>query len=378
MIKRNLLNILEHRLDDKKVLIVLGPRQAGKTTLLRELVKSNQLNTLWWNGDETDLRELLKNPSSTQLKSIIGSHKVVVIDEAQRIENIGLTIKLIYDNIPNVKVIATGSSAFELANRINEPLTGRKWEYFLNPVSYEEMVHHHGLLEERRLLEHRLIYGYYPEIITNPGNEKETLHQLADSYLYKDILTWENVQKPEKLEKLIQALAFQLGNEVSYLELSRMTGIDKETVERYIMLLERAFVVFRLGAFSRNLRKELSKARKIYFYDNGIRNAVIRNYAPLGLRSDIGALWENFLISERLKYLQSSGLFANQFFWRTHDRQEIDYIEEKDGILNAFEFKWSEKAKSKFPKIFLKTYPKHKTEVINKSNFESFIMESVF
>lgn len=375
MITRFIKPKIEQRLGDKKILIVLGPRQAGKTTLLRELTKARQLDALWWNGDEPDIRGLLSNASSTQLKSLIGDKKVIVIDEALRIENIGLTLKLIYDTISDCKVIATVSSSFELANRIKEPLTGRKWEYFLHPVSYEEMVNHHGLLEERRLLEQRLIYGYYPEVVTTPGHEKETLNQLSDSYLYKDILTWENVQKPDKLEKLIQAISFQLGNEVSYLELSRMTGIDKETVERYIILLERAFVIFRLGAFSRNLRKELTKARKIYFYDNGIRNAVIRNYAPLALRQDKGALWENFLISERLKYLQSRRMFSNQYFWRTHDRQEIDYIEDRDGMLYAYEFKWSEKAKSKFPAIFLNTYPQHFTKVINRENFETFISD---
>lgn len=375
MITRFIQPKIEQRLGDKKILIVLGPRQAGKTTLLRELTKARQLDALWWNGDEPDIRGLLSNASSTRLKSLIGDKKVIVIDEALRIENIGLTLKLIYDTISDCKVIATVSSSFELANRIKEPLTGRKWEYFLHPVSYEEMVNHHGLLEERRLLEQRLIYGYYPEVVTTPGHEKETLNQLSDSYLYKDILTWENVQKPDKLEKLIQAISFQLGNEVSYLELSRMTGIDKETVERYIILLERAFVIFRLGAFSRNLRKELTKARKIYFYDNGIRNAVIRNYAPLALRQDKGALWENFLISERLKYLQSRRMFSNQYFWRTHDRQEIDYIEDRDGMLYAYEFKWSEKAKSKFPAIFLNTYPQHFTKVINRENFETFISD---
>jgi len=374
MITRHILISLEKKLLDNKAIILLGPRQVGKTTLLRELVHRNELAALWWNGDETDVRELLKNPTSTLLKSYIGRHRVVVIDEAQRVENIGLVIKLIYDNIPGVKVIATGSSAFELANRINEPLTGRKWEYFLYPLSYAEMVQHHGITEERRMLNHRLIYGYYPDVVTSAGEEKEILQQLADSYLYKDILTWENVQKPQKLEKLIQALAFQLGNEVSYLELSRMAGIDKETVERYIILLERAFVVFRLGSFSRNLRKELSKSRKIYFYDNGIRNAVIRNYAPAGLRSDIGALWENFLLAERLKCLQKRELYVNRFFWRTHDRQEIDYIEEREGILHAFEFKWGEKNSNRFPRIFLETYPKHETTVVNRTNFESFVM----
>ena len=306
---------------------------------------------------------------------MIGKHKYLIIDEAQRIENIGLCIKLIYDNIDGVKVIATGSSAFELANKINEPLTGRKWEFFLYPISFGEMADHQGLIEENRLLHKRLIYGYYPEAVTMSGDEKEILHQLADSYLFKDILTWENVQKPERLEILLQALAFQLGNEVSYHELSKTTGLDKETVERYIILLERAFIVFRLRSFSRNLRTELKKSRKIYFYDNGLRNSLIRNFNPPELRNDIGALWENFLITERMKYLHQYQIYTNRYFWRTHSNQEIDYLEERDGKLFAFEFKWNVQSKAKFPKTFAATYPQSETRLITPANFHGFIYD---
>ena len=361
------------RLFDKKVIIVLGPRQTGKTTLLKEIVLLSTNETLWWNGDETDIRQILRNPSSTMLKSLIGKHKLLIIDEAQRIENIGLCIKLIYDNIEGVKVIASGSSAFELANKINEPLTGRKWEYFLYPISYKEMVDHHGLIEENRLLEHRLIYGYYPDVINNYGDEQAILQQLSDSYLYKDILTWEKVQKPDRLEALVQALAFQVGNEVSYFELGKITGLDKETVERYIILLEKAFIVFRLRSFSRNLRTELKKSRKIFFYDNGLRNAVIRQFNPLGLRNDVGALWENFIISERMKYLEYNKIYTNRYFWRTHSQQEIDYLEERDGKLLAFEFKWKSKSKVKLPKSFTEAYPESAQKVITPDNFYEFI-----
>ncbi len=374
MISRHINKLILNRINDRKVIIILGPRQSGKTTLLRNFIDETKTKALWWNGDETDIRQLLKNPTSSLLKSLIGKSKLLIIDEAQRIENVGLCIKLIHDNIENVKVIATGSSAFELANRINEPLTGRKWEYFMYPISYSEMVDTHGLMIEKRFLDHRLVYGYYPEVLNNPGDEKDILLQLSDSYLYKDILTWEKIQKPDRMEALVQALAFQVGNEVSYLELSRTTGLDKETVERYILLLERAFIVFRLRSFSRNLRTELKKSRKIYFYDNGLRNAIIRHFNPVGLRNDIGALWENFLISERVKYLQYHQIFTNQYFWRTHERQEIDYIEDRDGKLYAFEFKWNKKSKAKFPRTFTQNYPKNETKVITPDNFEEFIL----
>lgn len=360
-------------MSDKKAIIILGPRQAGKTTLITHLTARSGKNLLFWNGDETNIRIMLENPTSTRLRNLIGKHSLLVIDEAQRIENIGLCIKLITDNIPGVKVIATGSSAFELANKINEPLTGRKWEYQLYPLSYAEMVSHHGAMEENRLLQQRLVYGYYPEVVTNAGDEKECLKQISDSYLYRDILTWEKIHKPDKLERLVQALAFQVGQEVSYHELGQLTGLDNQTVEKYIYLLEKSFVVFRLGSLCRNLRNELKKSRKIYFYDNGLRNAVINQFNPIGLRNDTGVLWENFLVSERIKHTHYNEIYCNRFFWRTHARQEIDYVEEREGKLFAFEFKWNKKAKVKFPKTFVSGYANVETKLITRENFEEFI-----
>ena len=372
MIDRILQKTLLKKLKDNKAIIVLGPRQVGKTTLLHKLFTSS--NTLWLNGDDSDTRLLLEQPNATKLKSIIGKHKYLIIDEAQRIQNIGVCIKIIVDQIKNVKVIATGSSSFELANKINEPLTGRKWEYFLYPLSFQEMVNNHGLLTEKRLLENRLLYGYYPEVIINPSEAKSIIKSLADSYLYKDILIWENIKKPEKLERLIQALAFQVGSEVSYNELGQTCGLDKETVEKYIQLLEKAFIVFRLNSFSRNLRNELKKSRKIYFFDNGIRNAVINQFSPLVSRNDKGILWENYIISERFKHTHYKQIYCNKYFWRTTAQQEIDYIEEKDGHLFAFEFKWNSKKKTIFTKTFTNEYNPKETKTITPDNMEDFIL----
>ncbi|MFA7445972.1 MAG: ATP-binding protein [Flavobacteriaceae bacterium] len=374
MIVRQLENNIQKRLKDNKAIILLGARQVGKTTLLNNLT-ANRENVLHWNGDDADIREMLANPTSTRLKSYIGKNTTLVIDEAQRIENIGLCLKLIIDNIKGVKVIATGSSAFELANKINEPLTGRKWEYTMYPISFEEMVSHTDLLTEQRLLEQRLVFGYYPDVLNNPGEEKEILKQLANSYLYKDILTWERIQKPDRLEKLVQAIAFQVGNLVSYNELGQMAGLDNQTVEHYINLLEKAFIVFRLNSFSRNLRNELKKSRKIYFYDNGLRNAVINQFNPIGLRADKGALWENFLIVERLKHISYHNFYANRYFWRTSAQQEIDYIEEADGKINAYEFKYAKNTeKVRFPKTFTENYNPEKTTAITLENYTEFII----
>lgn len=373
MIKRFVEKIITKRIADKKAIILLGPRQSGKTTLINQLSENLAMKKLIWNGDDADIRAMLEKATTTRLKNFIGKHKLLIIDEAQRIKNIGLCIKLIIDNIPNVKVIASGSSAFELANKINEPLTGRKWEYYLYPISYAEMVKEHGETEENRLLEQRLIYGYYPEVITNPGSEKELLRELSSSYLYKDILTWERIQKPDKLERLVQGLAFQIGNEVSYNELGQFTGLDNQTVENYIYHLEKSYVVFRLGSLSRNLRNELKKSRKIYFYDNGLRNSVINQFNPLKLRNDTGALWENFMVSERLKYLHYNGIYCNRYFWRTTQQQEIDYMEEQDGKMHGFEFKWNQKAKTKMPKSFHTAYPHSTLKMITPANFEEFI-----
>ena len=374
MIKRGLEAVIAANLKDNKAIILLGPRQTGKSTLLQLMQPQLKQPIAWWNGDETDIRSLLEKPSSTQLKSLIGNNKTLVIDEAQRIENVGLCIKLITDNIKGVKVIATGSSAFELANKINEPLTGRKWEYHLYPLSFGEMVAHTNLLEEKRLLHHRLLYGYYPEIVTSPGKEQALLKQLASSYLYKDILTWERIQKPDKLEKLVQALAFQTAQLISYNELGQVCGLNAETVEKYINLLEKAFVVFRLPAFSRNLRNELKKSYKIYFYDNGLRNAVINQFNPVNLRNDTGQLWENWFISERMKYLNNTQQTVSRFFWRTLAQQEVDYIEDATGIVTAFECKWNLKAKGGLSRAFSNSYPDAGTHIVHPENADKFLL----
>ncbi|GGC38993.1 ATPase [Parapedobacter defluvii] len=376
MINRDITQSVHGRLADEKAIILLGPRQVGKSTLLKQLAPAFQQKVVEWSGDDADVRTLLANPTATMLRQYIGAAKTLVIDEAQRIENIGLCIKLIVDQIPGVKVIATGSSAFDLANRINEPLTGRKWEYRLYPFSFGEMVNHHGFMEENRLLNHRLIYGYYPEIVNNPGEEEVRLKQLSGSYLYKDILTWERIQKPDKMERLVQALAFQLGNEVSFNELGQLTGLDNETTEKYVDLLEKSFIVFRLGSLSRNLRNELKKSRKFYFYDNGLRNAVINQFSPVALRQDIGALWENFVVSERVKYLAYREINCNRYFWRTHAQQEVDYIEERNGQMNAYEFKWNVNTKARFPKTFLDAYPGTEAHILTPENFQAFLLES--
>ena len=374
MIQRQIKNTILQQLFKNKAIVIIGPRQSGKTTLIKEICFEINKAYIWLDGDEPDIREQLTNANSAFLKSIIGNNKIVVIDEAQRVKNIGLTLKLITDKIPDVQLIVSGSSALELSNKINEPLTGRKYEYFLYPISFAEQVSHTNLLDETRLLKNRLIYGYYPDVLMNPTESKVILKQLSDSYLYKDILTWENVKRPEKLERLVQLLAFQVGSQVSYNELANSTGIDNETVERYVYLLEKAFIVFRLNSFSRNLRNELKKSRKIYFYDNGIRNAVINNFNPVDLRNDIGSLWENFLISERKKYTDYNNIYSNKFFWRTQAQQEIDYIEEHSGKLFAYEFKWNTKKKAKISKTFTKAYPESESEIITPDNYTDFVM----
>jgi predicted AAA+ superfamily ATPase len=373
MIQRKLEKIIKDKLFRKKAIILSGARQVGKTTLLRKIF-DHQGEMLWLNGDELDVQQLFSEISATRLRSIFGNKKVVIIDEAQRIENIGLRLKLITDTMPDVQLIATGSSSFDLANKINEPLTGRKWEYRMFPVSFAEMTDHHGLLEEKRLLKHRMVFGYYPDVITNEGEEKEILKQLSDSYLYKDILMWEQIQKPDKVLKLLQALAFQLGAQVSYNELGQMCGLDSKTVEKYIVLLEQTFVIFRLSSFSRNLRNELKSSKKFYFYDNGIRNALIANFNIVESRSDAGALWENFIISERIKHLNYSGRWVNYWFWRTKEQKEIDFVEEADGAITAYEFKWNPTARTRQPTQFLQAYENSSFQTIHPGNFEDFLI----
>lgn len=358
----------------QKVIVLIGPRQVGKTTLLTEIANEMKLDFIWFNGDERDVREQLSNTTSTELAQLIGNKKLIIIDEAQLIDNVGRTLKLFADNFNDIQVIATGSSAFELRNNLNEPLTGRKKEFHLFPISYTETVNHLGKLEAKRLLETRLIYGMYPEVVSNLGEEKKILQELLSSNLYKDLLMVEGIQKPVLLEKLLQALAFQVGSEVSYHELGQLLGkVNPATIEKYIDLLEKAFIIFRLNALSRNQRNEIKKGKKIYFYDNGVRNALIKSFNPLTMRNDVGILWENFMISERMKANEYNKVWVNKYFWRTTDQAEIDYIEEENELLRCTEFTWTEKRKKQLPKSFQASYPNHSYEVITKDNFEEFI-----
>jgi len=374
MIKRSIENLIKGQLHGGRAIIVMGARQVGKTTLLKQVFSTDSNDVLWMSGDEPDVRGMFENMTSTRLRSIIGNHRVVIIDEAQRIEDIGIKLKLIIDQIPSVQLLATGSSSFELANKINEPLTGRKWEYKLFPLSFNELVNETNLLEEKRMVPHRMVYGSYPDVVTHPGKEVAILRELTESYLYKDILEFDRIHKPEKLTKLLQALAYQVGAEVSYNELSQLCGLDAKTVASYISILEQAYIIFRLGTFSRNLRNELKNSRKIYFYDNGIRNALIGNFSQVENRTDVGALFENYAIAERMKRKEYLMDYARSWFWRNTNKQEIDYIEEKDGKIHAYELKWNPKRKASAPLSFRNAYPDADFTVINRDNIEDLLL----
>lgn len=373
MIHRSLEEILLKKMSMKKVLVVYGARQVGKTSLIKSLFEGKE-KTLWLNGEDASTRNLFETISSRNVGALFSGIETLVVDEAQNILNIGLRLKIIHDNLPNLNVVATGSSSFDLANKINEPLTGRKFEYKMFPLSFAEMVKEHGLFEEKCLLNRRLIYGYYPEVVCNPGNEKEILDNLSSSYLYKDVLLWENLKKSDRIYKLLQAIALQIGSMVSYSELGSLCGLDSKTIEKYIALLEQAFIVFRLPSFARNLRNELKFSKKIYFLDNGIRNALIGNFSDINFRNDAGALWENFVIAERIKHNHYQQIYCNQYFWRTKTQVEIDYVEEKDGALDTFEFKWNPKRKAVMPNSFCEKYPEAKFSVITPDNIEEFLL----
>jgi len=372
MIPRKLHQHILQRLDKRKAIILTGARQVGKTTLATAIANQLGQKYLLWNCDEPDIRAMLTNATSTRLKQLVGKATLVLIDEAQRVPEIGLVLKLMTDTLPTLRLIVTGSSAFALSQSTNEPLTGRKFEFVVYPVASVELAEQSSAIEEERLLEQRLIYGLYPDIVQNLDDAPLLLRTLTASYLYKDIFTMNDVRKPEVIERLVTALALQLGSEVSYNELARTVGVDKETIIRYIDLLERAFVVYRLSSFSRNMRKELTQTRKIYFYDNGVRNALIANFQPIELRTDKGALWENYLMTERRKVLSWSAAPAQQYFWRTHDRQELDYIEESGGMIRGYEFKWSA-GRFKIPKGFMAAYPNSSVAEVNRQNYWEFI-----
>lgn len=373
MISRTLENIIAKRINKDKAIIVMGARQVGKTTLLQKIFGSKP-EVLWLDGGSPDVKALFESSSADRLKLYFGNKKIVILDEAQLIPDIGSRLKLITDHLKDIQLVATGSSSFELANRLNEPLTGRKWEFKLYPISFAEMVNHHGLITEKRALYHRLVYGYYPDVINHPGEEALILKLLTESYLYKDILMLENIKKPDKIVKLLQALAYQIGNQISYNELGQICGLDNKTTEKYITLLEQAYIIYRLGSFSRNLRNELKFSRKIYFFDNGVRNALIANFNLAENRPDTGALWENFIISERIKKNAYSEVLKNCWFWRTTERQEIDLIEESDGALSAFEFKINSYKPVKISKTFLNAYPNAVIKTIHPENMEEFVL----
>lgn len=372
MIYRKILNEIQKVLFKKKAIVIYGPRQAGKTTLCKMLIEKAGRSVTWLSGDDADVRDFFCKPAVSSLKKLT-LNEILVINEAQRIENIGLCIKILIDNYPELQVIVTGSSSLDLAGNINEPLTGRKWEFFLLPLSYMKLVEHTSILEENRQLEHRLVYGSYPEIVLSSGTEASILKEISGNYSYKDIFSWESLRHPEKLDRLVKALALQIGSEVSYNELGQITGMSAETVERYITLLEQAFIVFRLPAYSCNVRNELKKSRKIYFYDVGIRNALIGQFTPVSGRTDTGALWENYLIVERMKKMRNSAEIFSSYFWRTLQQQEIDYIEEINGKLSAYEFKWSMHKRSYIPLTFKKAYSDAATHIISKENYSDFL-----
>ena len=375
MYTRDLQSIIQERCFQGKAIILLGARQVGKTTLLKKIIQEQQVDALYLNCDEPQTVAALTKCNLKELQMVIGANKFVVIDEAQKVDNIGLTLKLIVDNMPDVQVIATGSSAFELRNCLNEPLTGRKYEYQMFPISSKEIYQSSGYIDLKGLLETRLIYGSYPDILNHASDARELLRMLTDSYLYKDILATDNLRKPDVLDKLLRALAFQVGSEVSYNELAQTIGTDSKTVERYIELLEKCYIIFRLHGLSRNLRNELKKAKKIYFYDNGVRNAVIQQFAPLELRNDAGALWENFFISERIKRNHYQQNYCNIYFWRTKSQLEIDYIEEQNGQMRAFEMKWNpKKSNTSIPETFLNAYDVKETVVITPENYLEYLL----
>ncbi|WP_374505990.1 ATP-binding protein [Flavobacterium sp.] len=370
MITRTITQNLITDCDNKKAIVVIGPRQVGKTTLIQKIVEDKK--TLFLNGDDPQTRLQLINANFQFLIQMVMDYETIVIDEAQRIENIGITVKMLVDAKLNKQFILTGSSSLDLGNRINEPLTGRKWEHQLFPLSWSEIKNHYSFSNAFSRLEEFLIYGMYPEVVTN-SNKKKILLQLSGSYLYQDILELVNIKKPDLLMKLLNALALQLGSEVSYNELAKILGVDRMTVINYIDLLEKVYVIFRLHPFSTNQRNEITAKPKIYFYDNGIRNAIIGQFNPLQSRQDVGALFENFFISEKIKQLNYKGFYGKIHYWRNTQQAEIDFIEINEGEITAHEIKYNPNKKVNFTKSFTEKYHPKETLVVNKDNFWEYL-----
>ena len=376
MIARLLTQTIRKRLiESHKIIILYGPRQVGKTTMVRSLIQELPYKSLMVNADELVYQTVLSSRDLAQMKLLVEGYELLFIDEAQRIPDVGINLKILHDALPHLKIITTGSSSFDLANRTKEPLTGRTWTYELFPISVGELRQQQNTFLLQQRLGELLRFGAYPDTLQQPNasDKIQYLRELSSAYLYKDVLEMATIRYAQKLRKLLQLLAFQIGSEVSANELGNALGMSKDTVNTYIDLLEKAFVVFRLSGFSRNLRKEISKMDKIYFYDLGIRNVVIDNFKPLDLRTDTGALWENFLVMERRKRNAYAGQFATTHFWRTYTGAELDYIEETDGQLMGYEFKFSRKT-AKPPASWTETYPEAGFSIINQDNYMSFIL----
>jgi len=374
-ISRTLEKVLVSRFSGERVIILMGPRQVGKSTTILKLLEKTGDKVLFLNGDDPVDRNLLTGINTSKLKELLVGYKYAFVDEVQRIPGFGLTAKIISDQLKKVQLILSGSSAFEISELMQEPLTGRKWIYKLLPISWEEFQHHFGFLESERMLETRLVFGMYPAVIAHPEDREDILMELTESYLFKDVLMYDSIRKPELISKLVRALAWQVGSQVNYRELADITASDPKTIERYIDILEKAGVVFRLPSFSRNHRNELKKSQKIFFVDNGVRNAVIGDLHDISVRNDKGLLWENFLLSERFKQINYHRKGAQMYFWRTRQKQEIDYIEEWKKQLFAFEFKWKARKSLKIPSTFSKTYTAQE-KIIDRENFREFVMHS--
>ena len=376
MIKRAIEERIHNALAKKKIVTIMGPRQVGKSTLAGAMIPEDA-DDLEINGDNTDVQTMFVNVDDTKMKVLIGNKNFLFVDEAQKIGNVGNMLKIVAEKFDDVKVIVTGSSAFKLAEAVNESLTGRKREFRLYPLSFKEMADETSVLEESRMIDHRLIYGYYPEVVTSPGDEKEVIKELIDSYLYKDVLEENEIAKQDKLVRLVQALAFQIGSTVSANELAGLVGVDAKTVERYIDILEKCYIIFTLPSYAKNQRNELKFARKIYFWDMGIRNGVIGNMAPVSLRSpeELGHMWENFLIAERIKRNDYAGrTFVQHYFWRTQQKKEVDLIEIEDGMMTGFEIKRKEGKRAGAPASFTAAYPDAHFECVTPSDLMSFLI----
>ncbi len=375
IIQRLLLTQLSNAIIPGKVIVLYGPRQVGKTTLVRALESSLRMRTRFVNADEIIYREALGSQNRQRLDELLGDAELFIIDEAQRVPDIGLNLKILIDAHPECTILATGSASFDLANKISEPLTGRKLTFNLYPVSYNEVSQAFGRLESRRDLERWLIWGGYPAIVTTaqPEMRGKLLGELVGAYLYRDILEMDSVRRADKIVDLLRLLAFQIGQEVSLAELAASLAVNRTTVERYLDLLEKVFVIYRVGGFSRNLRKEVTKNSRYYFYDNGVRNSLINNFNSLALRNDVGQLWENYLMIERRKANAYRGRAANAYFWRTYDQKEIDLIEERNGKLYGYEFKWRGKMLKASQRDFLDAYPRSEVITVNPDDFDEFL-----